>query len=176
MSTTNSQHKGNAAEYLVCYELQKRGIPVWQMGGNNRRWDLIFQHGEDDFYPVQVKARTQNSVAFKAEDLIDSKGYYFIYYHPDESNHSNKDRLVSALKKVTKEIIGVELSSAILVFDSKSIRDMCIRGAGRKSNINKSNMITNMKIEDLRIGVKGMEDFVDKFTRSPNPQSLHRGS
>lgn len=168
MSITNSQHKGNAAEYLVCYELQKRGIPVWQMGGNNRRWDLIFQCGEDDFFPVQVKARTQNSVTFKPEDIVESKGYYFIYYHPDDSTHSNKNRLVNALKKITKDVSGTESSSALLVFNSKYISEMCLRSCKRNSNLNKSTIITNLKIIDLKVGVEGLGIFIKKFTKSPN--------
>ena len=82
MKDKTNQNKGNTAEYYVCYKLQKHGIPVWQLGGNNRRWDIIIQKNEDQFIPAQVKARTQNAVVFRKEDLILNKGYYFIYYDP----------------------------------------------------------------------------------------------
>jgi hypothetical protein len=43
---------------------------------------------------------------------------------------------------------------------------MCLRSAKRISNLNKSSIITNLKIDDLKVGIEGMEIFIKKFTKS----------
>src|SRR5689334_21171332 len=83
MGLTTNQQKGNTAEYFVCHELESRGIRVWQLGGNNRRWDIVFQAtADDDLVPGQVKARASKSVVFRTEDAEKCRAYYFICYAP----------------------------------------------------------------------------------------------
>ena len=166
MQDETNQNKGNTAEYYVCYELQKHGIPVWQLGGNNRRWDIIIQKDEDQFIPAQVKARTQNAVVFRKEDLVLNKGYYFIYYDPASSKHKSAGRLVRYLEKATLRISGIKQSSILLIFDSKHVKEMCEKARNRTST-NKNTITTNMTNSDIEYGIKYVKTFFRKFG---NPQ------
>ena len=166
MSGTDNQNKGNSAEYLVCFKLQRRHIPVWMLGGNNKRWDIVFSTKKDEFLPGQVKARTQNAITFKNEDLIPSKGYYFIWYCPNESKDKGKDRLVNNLKKITKEVLGRETGSTLLIFNSKRIIKMCAKAKDRKSNIGKKSIFTNLTYDDINYGVKYYLKFMEKYSNN----------
>ena len=157
--------KGNTAEYLVCYELQKNGIPVWQLGGNNKRWDLVFLAGEDEFIPAQVKARSQTTVVFKKEDLIESKGYYFIWYDPINSNTKDKDGRVSYLEAATESILGARSNSALLVFDSVSIMALCNKSTSRPSNEGKSSISTNLTQPDIVAGLSQWKTFLATYAQ-----------
>jgi hypothetical protein len=163
MRITNSQQKGNAAEYLICYELQKQGIPVWQLGGNNKRWDIVFQVGEDEFIPAQVKARTQSTLSFKREDLNKSKGYYFIWFTPGYSRHKNSARLAKQLSRLTEVHLGKSAESAMLIYTSESILDMLLKGEGRASNEGSNSLITNLTEADITEGLKGYINFFDSY-------------
>lgn len=165
MPVTSNQMKGNTAEYFVCYELQKNGIPVWQLGGNNKRWDIVFLSGEDDFVPAQVKSRTQNTVVFKKEDLVESKGYYFIWYIPGESNGKDKDRLIKFLETETEKLNGQKADTALLVFDSKKIVQLCKRGETRPSNYGKNAIFTNLTQDDILYGLNFRKTFIKKFSK-----------
>jgi hypothetical protein len=159
---TNNQDKGNFAEYYICYSIQKRGISIWQLGGNNRRWDVLIQKNDNYFIPAQVKLRTQKAVVYKREDLNKSTGLYFIIYDPSSSDYKSAKTLVRFLEKTTERKIGLKLQSIVLVFDSKRVMDMCIRAKDRKSNAGKPTITTHMTNEDIEYGI----DYMQKFWRN----------
>jgi len=159
----NSQGLGNSAEYLVCYELQRRGIPVWQLGGNNKRWDIIFQSSDDEFLPGQVKARTQSTLSFKREDLVLSKGYYFVWYCPGISTHSNSLRLSNQLKRITEDKIDNPSTSTLLIYSSEMILGMLERASSRASNFGKASFMTNLTAQDICDGIDGNNLFFQLY-------------
>lgn len=165
MSQMNKHGLGNSAEYLVCYELQRNSIPVWQLGGNNKRWDIVFQIGEDEFVPGQVKARTQSTISFKTEDLKPSKGYYFIYFCPDLSTHSNSLRLAKQLMRITDEKLGSPTASTLLIYSSDKVLGMLERAQGRSSNVGKASLITNLTEQDIYAGLDGRLTFFQLYGR-----------
>lgn len=165
MPATFNQEKGNAAEYLVCYELQRQGIPAWILGGNNKRWDIVFQAGEDEFTPAQVKTRTQSTISLKREDLKPSKGYYFIWYTPGTSEHKNSKRLAIQLEKITKDKLGEARSSTMLVYSAKTILSVLKKGEALPSNQGKSSLMTSLTKADIIEGLNGYQKFFDKYKR-----------
>ena len=109
----NNQMKGNAAEYLVLHYLLKNGIPAWQTGGNNRRWDLIIQIGSEKLCYASVKFAKTRLPIFNKNDEIESRGVYFVVIPKKDSDDWE-----------------------ILLFDSKTIANACLEYHSKAKNQN----------------------------------------
>jgi hypothetical protein len=158
MGLTSNQQKGNTAEYLVLHELEGSGIRAWQLGGNNRRWDIVFQGAEDDdFIPAQVKARTGKTIVFRGEDASVSRGYYFVCYTPV----GERDR--RTLREETLRLLNEQKDSVLLVFDSAHVVRLCDKAKNRASNQGKSYIYTDFDNGDVTLGLKTRVAFFEKF-------------
>lgn len=103
--------KGNAAEYLVLHYLLKNEIPAWHTGGNNRRWDLIIQTGNNKLCYASVKFAKTRLPIFTERDEVISKGIYFVVVPKKDSEDWE-----------------------ILLFDSRTIATACKRYLQRAKN------------------------------------------
>jgi hypothetical protein len=140
--------KGNAAEYYALYRLLSGGVPAWQTGGNNKRWDLIIQISPDRFVPASVKYAKTWLPILSARDEAPSKGIY-LFIGPSKSTPGQLD---------------------VLLFSSKVVSAAC-RKYRKKSQHQKSFSsrpdFRNFYIDKslYKAGIKSFERFLRKYSQ-----------
>jgi hypothetical protein len=100
-----NQLKGNSAEAFVMYQLMKNGIPAWQVGGNNPKWDLIVSLN-DKLKNASVKfAKTRKPIYTKKDEKL-SDGLYFVVVPEDKRDlRKNFKLLLFTSSKVSTSVI-----------------------------------------------------------------------
>lgn len=130
--------KGNAAEHFVLYKLMRAGVPCWQTGGNNKRWDIFVQTAEDAFVPASVKFASTWLPIFSPRDESVSGGIYFIVGPKKDSDEYE-----------------------LLMFPSSVISEACIRyreRAVKTASYKNRKSFRNMSVSK-KIRKEGLENF-----------------